>query len=342
MWSSTNSTSTVGVLIQSFKGLYSLSISYAGPGGFFKAHVDTPRGDDMFGSLVVVFSTVHDGGSLILRKGGKEWTFDSAKAVRTPDADPSASQATPTVPHAAFVAFFSDVEHEVTPVLSGYRVTLTYNLYRKPSSTPETDSTRSAYSGAEAKIKGTLNQLLKNPSFFPEGGRLGFGLDHQYAINPKTTQLKDVEQRLKGLDQVIKQICESFSLGVALKAVYRFTEEGDYYTKLRRKTNLAVLSDRFTSFENTTIEYDGEMLEYLEQSGGEIVHILGAKEKAWYVEVPSTALPIAWVKPLAETNGFSDAYLGHGNQPSLEHVYGEVCLVAKVDPVEKRFAMVAE
>jgi len=337
--------STVGVLIINHaRGLYSLSISYVGPGGFFKAHVDTPRGDDMFGSLVVVFSTVHDGGSLILRKGGKEWTFDSAKAVRvvgTSEADPSASQATSNAPHAAFIAFFSDVEHEVTPVSSGYRVTLTYNLYRKPSSTPETDSTRSAYSGAEAKIKGALDQLLKNPSFFPEGGRLGFGLDHQYAINPKTTKLKDIEQRLKGLDQVIKQLCESFSLEVALKAVYRFTEESDY-GKPRRKTNLAVLLDRFPPLEDAVIEYDGEMLEYLEHAGGEIVHTLGAKERPQYVDVPSKALPITWVKPLAETNGFSDTYLGHGNEPSLEHVYGEVCLVAKVDTVEKRLAMVAE
>ncbi len=294
-------------------------ISYSGPGGFFKAHVDTPRSDDMFGSLVVVLTTVHDGGSLILRKGGKEWTFDSAKAVRSesPEGDQAASQTNPTVPHAAFIAFFSDVEHEVAPVSSGYRVTLTYNLYRKLASSSEIES--SAYSDVETKIKGALGLLLKNPKFFAQGGQLGFGLDHQYAINPKTTKLKDIEQHLKGTDQVIKQICESFSLKVALKAVYRYTEEGGWM-KPRRKTNLAVLLNQFPSFEDSMFGSDDEMLDYLKHSGGEIVQILGDKAKPQWIDLPSKALQIAWVKPLAETNGFSETYIGHGNEPSLEHV----------------------
>jgi hypothetical protein len=72
----------------------------------------------MFGSLVVVFPSRREGGALILRHGGQEWTFDSAEAVRAHDS-----------PAIAYVAFYSDVEHEVTVVRSGYRVTLTYNLY---------------------------------------------------------------------------------------------------------------------------------------------------------------------------------------------------------------------
>ena len=72
----------------------------------------------MFGSLVVIWPTVHEGGSLIIRAYGKERTFDSVQAVKAVEQ-----------PHAAFVAFFSDVVHEVTPVLSGFRVTLTYNPY---------------------------------------------------------------------------------------------------------------------------------------------------------------------------------------------------------------------
>lgn len=72
----------------------------------------------MFGSLVIVFPTAHVGGALRLRHGGTEWTFDSATEVL--------NQPTPSI---GYVAFFSDVEHEVTPVTSGHRVTLTYNLY---------------------------------------------------------------------------------------------------------------------------------------------------------------------------------------------------------------------
>lgn len=72
----------------------------------------------MFGSLVLIFPTAHKGGSLIFRHHDEEWTFDSAAAVSSAPA-----------PSIGFVAFFSDVEHEVTPVESGHRVTLTYNLY---------------------------------------------------------------------------------------------------------------------------------------------------------------------------------------------------------------------
>jgi hypothetical protein len=88
------------------------------PGTSFKAHKDTPRSEDMFGSLVVVFPTRNEGGKLLPRHGEKEQEFNSTEVV--------AEQASLVV---AYVAFFSDVEHEVTPVTSGHRITLTYNLY---------------------------------------------------------------------------------------------------------------------------------------------------------------------------------------------------------------------
>ena len=45
-------------------------------GAFFKPHRDTPRGKKMFGSLVIVLPTPHEGGELVLRHKGKEHTFD--------------------------------------------------------------------------------------------------------------------------------------------------------------------------------------------------------------------------------------------------------------------------
>jgi hypothetical protein len=72
----------------------------------------------MFGSLVIVFPTLHEGGVLFLRHRGKEWTFDSGRELTTERQR-----------SIRYAAFFSDIEHEVTPVISGHRVTLTYNLY---------------------------------------------------------------------------------------------------------------------------------------------------------------------------------------------------------------------
>jgi hypothetical protein len=35
----------------------------------------------MFGSLVIVFPTPHEGGALLLRHRGQEWIFDSDQAL---------------------------------------------------------------------------------------------------------------------------------------------------------------------------------------------------------------------------------------------------------------------
>ncbi len=92
---------------------------HVGTGSFFKAHKDTPRSTDMFGSLVLVFPAPHEGGALVLCHGGDETAFDSGAMLKDAKKEPSI----------AYVAFFSDVEHEVLPVTAGHRVTLTYNLY---------------------------------------------------------------------------------------------------------------------------------------------------------------------------------------------------------------------
>src|SRR5258708_12244162 len=83
----------------------SLPSTLPGQGSFFKPHVDTPRGEKMFGSLVVVFPTPHEGGTLFIRHRGQEWTFASASALSP--APPSSG---------ASIAFFTYVDHESTPV----------------------------------------------------------------------------------------------------------------------------------------------------------------------------------------------------------------------------------
>ena len=55
------------------------------------------------------------GGALIVRHQGKEIKFDWSKDCE----------------NIQWGAFYSDCEHEVLPVTSGYRITITYNLYYK-------------------------------------------------------------------------------------------------------------------------------------------------------------------------------------------------------------------
>ena len=95
--------------------LYKLNI-YSN-GDFFKAHVDTPRSEQMLGSLVVCLPTEFSGGELVTRHYGHTVKFDWS----SPPDNPRKT--------ASWAVFFSDVEHEVLPVTQGHRITLTYNLY---------------------------------------------------------------------------------------------------------------------------------------------------------------------------------------------------------------------
>lgn len=274
-----------------------------GPGGFFKPHVDTPRSDSMFGSLVVVLPTVHEGGCFIIRHGGKEWTLDSAQKVR----DQSSPQAT-------FIAFYSDVEHEISHVISGYRVTLTYNLYRNPKKT----SVPFGNDNSEKEISEALGRLLKNQTFLPYGGCLGFGLGYKYPFNPKSSRPADIEDCLKGTDAAIKRGCNLLSLDVAIKVIYR---DDDYDGR-------CALVDSFVDLHQNQIE-DG-VPEYLRESeGAQIISSFDDREH-------HDEIAMAWVTPLAKMNSFSTPYIQYGNEATISCAYGEVCLVAKIPPTDER------
>jgi len=112
----------------------------------------------MFGSLVIVFPTKHEGGALMLQHGGSEWIFDLATMIQT--------QINPSI---TYVAFYSNVKHEVTAVTSGYHVTLTYNL--SFSTRPTSNATPVIPTPSTTKIpfKRALSMLLSNKTFMEQG-----------------------------------------------------------------------------------------------------------------------------------------------------------------------------
>ncbi|TFY76718.1 hypothetical protein EWM64_g7295 [Hericium alpestre] len=191
--------------------LYKLNV-YS-EGSFFKAHVDTPRSEAMFGSLVLVFPTQHEGGTLIIRHQGHQWMFDSADAVR--------KQSTPSV---GFVALHSDVEHEVSLVHRGHRVTLTYNLYFDDVQAEDEETEKNGADSVsilpshEPVFNQTLGERLRDPLFLPDGGLLGFGLQHKYPIKDS---LENVPKLLKGSDAVVWRAFKGLSLKPTLYFCYQ-------------------------------------------------------------------------------------------------------------------------
>lgn len=167
----------------------------------------------MFGSLVVVYPTPHEGGSLIFREGEAEWTFDSAQAVAEHEGSPCVAYAT----------FFSDVDHEVAMVSSGYRLTVTYNLYVVDS----TPALATPPSSNRLLFKSAFEHVLKDPTFLPEGGYLGFGLRHVYPLErkPKKTDTLDyLKNCLKGSDANLIAVCRDLSLEASIWMLYSDAE----------------------------------------------------------------------------------------------------------------------
>jgi 2OG-Fe(II) oxygenase superfamily len=147
-----------------------------GKGQFFLPHQDSEKHDAMVGTLVVSLPSAHTGGELVVDHAGDSKTYRASREELT------------------FVAFYADCRHEVTPVRSGYRVTLTFNLLADAE-------TPAQAAGPAAELAHCLTEHFTTPDTPRYGGRdldppnrLVFLLDHEY------TQRGLNWSRLKGAD----------------------------------------------------------------------------------------------------------------------------------------------
>ncbi|KAF9474005.1 hypothetical protein BDN70DRAFT_866847 [Pholiota conissans] len=323
--------------------LYKLNVY--GRGSFFKAHVDTPHSDTMFASLVVVLPTPHSGGSLLFRHRNTEYLFDSAAVVST-----SSLKA----PHAAFAAFFSDVEHEVTEVTSGHRVTLTYNLYNTVQapddkrishiSPPSIEVAVGNESKTVHALKDALMSLLRAPTFLPDGGLLAFGLAYDYPFKQDSTQLSDIQRHLKNTDALLMRACGELGLQASLKTLYWNAEE-DY-------RDIFFFLDRFGDADVQELD-DGFCFNLCDLNKGAIVgydtltplkriveynRTPGTRPDSAYFPKGTEVLPLVWATALNSKNAFKKAYIAYGNLAASDftYAYGRICIVMRVKPSADR------
>ncbi|MGK4580364.1 2OG-Fe(II) oxygenase [Kitasatospora sp. HPMI-4] len=147
-----------------------------GKGQFFLPHQDSEKDDSMVGTLVLSLPSTHTGGELVIEHAGQSRVYRTSKT------------------ELSLVAFYADCRHEVTPVRTGYRVTLTFNLLAEPG-TPERES------GPITELAHCLDQHFSRPSRprystrdLDPPNRLVYLLDHEY------TQRGLGWDRLKGAD----------------------------------------------------------------------------------------------------------------------------------------------
>jgi Rps23 Pro-64 3,4-dihydroxylase Tpa1-like proline 4-hydroxylase len=276
---------------------------YIDKGSFFKPHVDTPRSKNMFGSLVIVFPTPHKGGALHLRHRGQEWIFDSGQEL-----------ATKGQPSIGYAAFFSDVEHEVSPVISGYRVTLTYNLYFDDDGPVSADDSVSKHPLLlnEGAFREAFTALLENPEFLPEGGTLAFGLRHVYPIQDDLNHVYDI---LKGSDAVVYQSVSALGYEPELYIYYASDRFDDWVD--------GVLIDHVVDLEGYRAP-DEDLLQYLKTVGG--ICVTQEPED----DFPYNTEQVEWVTPQTTFNQQEGAFVSYGNEATLEWIYGDVCLVVRI------------
>ena len=148
-----------------------------GKGQFFLPHQDSEKQDAMVATLVVCLPSVHTGGELVVDDGGTERTFRGSRD------------------EVVLVAFYSNRRHEVKPVRSGHRVTLTFNLMLTEPPTPSCDP------GPAEQVARHLTEHFTAPAPRRYGGddthqpiRMAFLLDHEY------TEAGLQSQRFKGAD----------------------------------------------------------------------------------------------------------------------------------------------
>ncbi|KAF7291194.1 Fe2OG dioxygenase domain-containing protein [Mycena indigotica] len=322
--------------------MYKLNVY--GPGSFFKAHKDTPRGDNMLGSLVVVLPTRHEGGALTLSQNESKWVFDSASQLQ-------AHSGSSVV---AYVAFFSDVTHTVEPVTAGYRVTLTYNLFVTPASAPTTRITPPP----ELACETSLRALLADPKWFPKGGHLAFGLTHQYPMpRPYANSYSRSRNQsfidtalLKGCDARLRNAAVRAGLQPQVRLMYRIREDGYAGSPaLIVMDDPVEIGDVYEEFDmDFEIQEQGTIFKEVNERGrvpskGTDTERAAKRQKTGEDEAAAEpeedareedGEPVYWVTPPGEKNEAESGYGGYmGNDYGQGFVYGHAELFVRIPKV---------
>lgn len=178
-------------------------------GAMFKPHRDSEKAPGMFGTMVICLPSPHKGGDVIVSFDDKSMVLNTSQLSEW---------------SSCFLAWYSDVLHEVKPVESGFRVVLTYNLiYTSATQFPSL----AKFENEKAILKNTITRWLASYSLLEEmPSCLVYPLEHSY------TAANLSSDHLKGKDTAravcMGQLAEELGFTCALAIVERTTmTQGD-------------------------------------------------------------------------------------------------------------------
>jgi hypothetical protein len=252
--------------------------------GFFKSHKDTPRGGDMFGSLVISLPQEHTGGDLTVRHMQQVCCYSPL---------PSSEQANSI----QWMAFYSDCDHEVHQVLSGTRITLTFNLYRRKKSVPLLQ----VQPPIDQELLAAMETLISDTDYH---GRLGLLLEHLYVSGSS----------LKGKDLIVFNTATCLAkkyANVEVKKYFAAAEDGSWFHYVQNRIFIP-----WKSF------HKGNMVDYSARDEDENPVPRGAKSfDVDWVRNDRRYFEYFKERPVAKW---------YGNDPEFGSLYSSACLLVRV------------
>ena len=280
----------------------------------------------MLGSLVIVFPTPHNGGVLSIRsRTNHEWSF--APSPETDITDKSSI---------GYVVLLKDVEHEVAPVTSGHRVTLTYDLYAEnddgPVSTEDQHASESISPLAnERAFHDAFAALLENREFLADGGTLGFGLANGYSIGKK---FKHVYGSLKGSDAVMYRTLRALGFEPMLRMYYHEWEPDSAGESL---DGHAAVFDEIPDFSAWGWQEDVFIPDFVHSNDGQIVHPEDLEKDAEFEYMEGEE--VVWVTPVTTFNRKESAFGSPNDRFAQTNVaYGDLCLFVRIGKAGERLS----
>ena len=302
-------------------------------GDFFKDHIDTPRGVNMFGSLVICLPVYHIGGKFVLYDKKDNIVYKSCWGDTT---------------FIHWIAFNSEYRHQVLPVLEGNRLTLTFNLYSKKTSNI-------------TQIDKPIN-LIDTPEFdFHKKGAFATSLHHLYPIDTRQNSNNIID--LKGSDKCMYELFKNkyncdvqlyYKIQVTLEShadinrnMYQIFEEaivndsiesndneindcdGDDYNeyvmnflqKESKRKYSGVTCDKWNVYTfNVFVPFNEKYIEIDYQHEGDLLEVLNENVcNVMYI-------PVTWINN-SKIQSRIGTYLAYGNEASIDHIYASGCLV---------------
>ncbi|KAJ8121557.1 hypothetical protein ONZ43_g2019 [Nemania bipapillata] len=187
------------------------------PGHMFKAHKDTEKAPGMFGTLVICLPSKHTGGIVCLQHGD-----DSMELATAENSEFSCS----------YLAWYTDVTHEIKPVETGCRWVLTYNLIHGSKSPCPLASVLDSQTQSLVQVLSGWEKLESPPVL------MAYRLSHLYT--PRSLALSC----LKGRDyQRVRCLADSCAKH---EKFYLFLAQFDYYKRWPNDEGEDDISDRAT------------------------------------------------------------------------------------------------